>query len=176
MSEFEARRADVNAHAMRHLELLGPTPYAFTFGRTFDPRIDDRVSDLGARFAARTLPKAEWTHAAHLTVGLWHVHHFGSTAALPMLRDGIGRLNDSHGTANTTTGGYHETITAAYVRLIAAYLAASDASVPLATHVDRLLADPLADRDALLRYYSRDLLMSPHARLAWAEPDRAALP
>ena len=38
---------------------------------------DAELEDLVRRFAERTLPKAEWTHAAHLAVGLWHVSRYG---------------------------------------------------------------------------------------------------
>ena len=35
---------------------------------------DAQLDDFVARFRERTLPKSEWTHAAHLSVGAWHVH------------------------------------------------------------------------------------------------------
>ena len=38
-----------------------------------------------------------------------------------------------------------------------------------------LLADPLSDRNALLRFFSRGRLDSVEARLGWAEPDLAPL-
>lgn len=133
------------------------------------------IEDLARHFLARTLAKAAWTHEAHLRVGAWHVDRFGAAQALPRLRDGIRRLNDAHGTANTPTGGYHETITAAYVTLIAAFLASLDATLALDAKIDRMLATPLADRAALLRFWSKDRLMSPEARAAWVEPDLAPL-
>jgi hypothetical protein len=40
------------------------------------------LEDLVRRFAERSLPKAEWTHAAHLAVGLWHVSRYGRDEAL----------------------------------------------------------------------------------------------
>ena len=130
---------------------------------------------LAARFTALTLPKDEWTHAAHLTVGAWHADHYGASDALTRLRTGIRRLNESHGNANTETAGYHETITAAYVTLIAAYLEACPPGQTLAARVDRLLAGPLAARDMLLTFYSRERLMSMDARARWVEPDLAPL-
>jgi hypothetical protein len=33
------------------------------------------VPGLVARFEDLTLPKAEWTHQAHLTVALWYASH-----------------------------------------------------------------------------------------------------
>ena len=95
---------------------------------------------LAARFTALTLPKEEWTHAAHLTVGVWHVERYGPSEALVVLRSGIRRLNESHGNENTATSGYHETLTAAYVLLLAAYLEACPPGLPLSTRVERLLA------------------------------------
>ena len=132
------------------------------------------IESLVGRFLDCTLPKGEWTHQAHLTVGAWHVDRYGPAEALARLRDGIRALNDSHGTINSATSGYHETITRAYVRVIASVLGAS--SLPLDERVARLLSGWAGERDALLRYYSRDRLMSPHARAEWVEPDLAALP
>ena len=140
---------------------------------TASPAVDPAA--LASRFIALTLPKEEWTHAAHLTVGLWHVDRHGAAEALPRLRDGIRRLNESHGNVNTPTSGYHETITAAYVTLLAAYLDACPPGLPLAARVARLLAGPLAARDMLFTFYSRDHLMSNEARARWVDPDLGPL-
>jgi hypothetical protein len=126
---------------------------------------------LAAAFRARTLPHAQWTHVAHLRVGAWHVHHHGADAALAMLRTGIRALNDAHGTPNTATSGYHETITIAYVRLIAAFLAGCTDDEPLDLRVARMLAGPLGERRVLLHYWSEALLMSERARREWVAPD-----
>ena len=140
---------------------------------TASPAVDPAA--LALRFTALTLPKEEWTHVAHLTVGAWHVDRYGAAEALTRLRDGIRRLNESHGNVNTTTSGYHETITAAYVTLLAAYLDACPPGLPLAARVERLLAGPLAARDMLFTFYSREHLMSMDARARWVEPDLAPL-
>lgn len=140
-----------------------------------DPSRDGGAAALAARFTALTLPKEEWTHAAHLTVGAWHVDRYGAGEALMRLRDGIRRLNESHGSVNTPTSGYHETITVAYVQLIAAYLDACPAALPLDARVERLLAGPLAARDMLFTFYSRERLMSMDARAWWVEPDLSPL-
>ena len=137
------------------------------------PGVD--AAALAARFAALTLAKEEWTHTAHLTVGAWYVERHGPTEALTLLRDGIRRLNESHGNVNTATDGYHETITAAYVTLLAAYLAACPSGLPLDACVVRLLAGPLASRDMLFTFYSRERLQSVEARARWVEPDLAPL-
>jgi hypothetical protein len=130
---------------------------------------------LAADFQSRALPKTEWTHAAHLAVGAWHVDRYGPAEAQGRLRAGIRLLNDAHGTPNTDTGGYHETITRAYVALIADYLATAR-SPSLDESVRTFLAGPLAEKTALLAYYSKDLLMSVRARREWVHPDRQPLP
>jgi hypothetical protein len=118
----------------------------------------------------RTLPKAEWTHEAHLRAGLWHVHAHGAAAALPLLRQRISAYNDSVGTANTDTSGYHETITRFYVTVIDRFLATAERSRDL----DGLARDLLAvygDRKLPLHHYSEGRLFSPVARRSWVEPD-----
>jgi hypothetical protein len=133
------------------------------------------LDDLGARFERCAIPAKEWTHAAHLVVGLWHVHRFGADDALVRLRSGIRRLNESHGGVNSETNGYHETITAVYVRLLAQFLEASRTALSLDMRAIDLLAGPLAGRDMLFTFYSRERLMSTTARLGWVEPDLAAV-
>ena len=131
---------------------------------------DAQLDDFVARFRERTLPKSEWTHAAHLSVGAWHVHRHGVDGAVERLRQGIRALNDSHGTANTDSSGYHETITRAYAHLIADFLSEQREGT-LAQRVGVLLASPLAHKNALLEYYSKELLMSVAARGEWSDPD-----
>jgi hypothetical protein len=129
------------------------------------------LDDLVAAFRARTLTHAEWTHAAHLSVGAFYVHRFGAAGALARLREEIPRLNDRHGTPNTPTSGYHETITAAFVRLLDEGLATFAPEAPLERRIDALLAGPLGGSRVLLAFWSREVLMSPAARAAWVEPD-----
>jgi adenylate kinase family enzyme len=130
------------------------------------------LDDLAARFAACSIPATEWTHAAHLTVGLWHVDRYGAEQALVRLRNGIRALNGSHGGVNSATNGYHETITAAYVQLLAQYLESSATHLPLGMRALQLLAGPLAAKDVLFTFYSRERLMSTAARASWLDPDR----
>jgi hypothetical protein len=133
------------------------------------------LDEAADRFASCRLSKREWTHEAHLAIGLWHVHRYGADEAVPRLRDGIRRLNDSHGTVNSSTGGYHETITRAYVVLLAQFDAACPPDMPMEGRVVRLLASPLSSRDALFRFYSREHLLRAVARAEWVEPDLGAL-
>ena len=117
-----------------------------------------------------TLPKAEWTHEAHLRAGLWHVFHHGPEEALGLLRDRISKYNESVGTANTDTSGYHETITAFYVKTIAVFLDAEDRTRSLDELATRLI-EKCGHRELPLRHYSRARLFSVEARREYLAPD-----
>jgi hypothetical protein len=106
-------------------------------------------------------------------VGLWHVHRYGAEHALVRLRKGICVLNESHGGVNSATNGYHETITAVYVQLLARYLESSATEMPLDMRAFHLLASRLAAKDVLFTFYSRERLMSTTARAGWLDPDVA---
>jgi hypothetical protein len=136
---------------------------------------DEDVQRIVDGFRGSVLPKSEWTHTAHLIAGTWHVYHLGAAAALEALRAAILALNDFHGTPNTDTRGYHETITRAHVILIDGQLTC----LPSATAFDAVrtvLGSDLANPRGLLRYYSETRLMSVEARRGWREPDREPLP
>jgi hypothetical protein len=133
------------------------------------------LTELVERFQLASLDQKAWTHAAHLVVGTWHVRHYGVAGAVERLRAGILRLNAAHGTPNTDTRGYHETITRAYVTLLDQFVAAR-ADEDVAASARAVLASPLATPTVLLSFYSPERLMSVEARRGWVEPDLAPLP
>jgi hypothetical protein len=146
-------------------------------GQDFDVRgggeselTHEHTDRLAAEFCHCNLPKAEWTHEAHLRVGLWHLLRHSPEEALVRLRGGIRRYNTACGVANTATSGYHESITRFYVWLIARFAAGADRDRPIDDLADELVRD-YGDRDLPLRYWSKERLMSPEARLGWVEPD-----
>ncbi|GAB4539085.1 MAG: hypothetical protein Tsb0014_29230 [Pleurocapsa sp.] len=99
------------------------------------------IQQLIDAFLSRTLPKSEWTHEAHLKVGLWHLLHYSPDESLIRLRHGIKQYNVACGVANTDSQGYHETITRFYVWLINRFLQQVERSQP----IDRL-AQELIER------------------------------
>lgn len=135
---------------------------------------DEALEALISRFLDRSLPQAEWTHAAHLSVGLWMVHHHGVAEAGARMRPAIRAYNEATGVGNGPGHGYHETITLAWLALLDQFLAQA-APAPLAARCAAFLAGPWAARDALLRFYRRETLLSPTARQAWVEPDLAPI-
>ena len=55
------------------------------------------IERLAREFCDCTLPYAEWTHAAHLRVGLWHLLHYSPSESLNRLRSGIREYNAACG-------------------------------------------------------------------------------
>jgi hypothetical protein len=135
---------------------------------------DEDVARVARSLIDRTLPKAEWTHAAHFAAALWIVREHGRDAerVIPGL---IRAYNEATGGENTDTAGYHETITLASLRAVRARLAA-ETDAPLWRVLDGLLASELGRSGWLLAYWSKERLFSVEARRAWVEPDLRALP
>ena len=133
------------------------------------PDSDTEIEHIARGLIDRTLPKSGWTHAAHFAAALFLLRHRGDTAFhdLPPL---IRAYNESTGVANTDTGGYHETITVASLRVARAWLAERP-GVSLHTALGELLASPYGRSNWLLGYWSRELLFSVAARRAWVDAD-----
>jgi hypothetical protein len=133
---------------------------------------DTDIARIAAGVIDRTLPKPEWTHAAHFACALWMLAAPGrdARAEMPGL---IRAYNEATGVANTDTEGYHETITQASLRAAATWLRPG---VPLSEALAALLASDHGRSDWLLRYWSKPVLFSPEARRAWVEPDLQPLP
>ncbi len=125
-------------------------------------------------FIACTLPKAQWTHQAHLRAGLWHALRYSDQVSLDLLRDRIRRYNASVGGVNSDTAGYHETITRFYVQVIRMFVDSADPRRPIDELAEELIAR-FGDRDLPLRCYTRERLYSTEARLGWLTPDLASI-
>ena len=138
-------------------------------------RDDEDILSLVRAFDSATLPKSLWTHRAHLTVATAAVSWFAEDEALRWMRKGIQSLNAAHGVPQTVTGGYHETLTRVYLRLVRHAAATARPGAPL-SEVVRVVVDALGDRRIPLEYYSEGRLMSWEARTAWMEPDLHPLP
>ena len=134
------------------------------------------VARVGEGLLAHDLPKAEWTHEAHLaaTTYLLLKHpEIDLDTALPGL---IRAYNESVGGVNSDSEGYHDTITRAYLAGIRLFLSEANPAAPLDDLVNDLLHSPMGQRDGPLRFWSTERLMSVEARCGYVAPDLAALP
>jgi hypothetical protein len=142
-------------------------------GRQFSNDIE--IARAGRKFLDLSLPKPEWTHAAHFAVTLWLMRHRPDLDLKADMAGLIRAFNEATGTPNTDTGGYHETITQASLAVVRPLLASASLR-PLHEILDTLLASPLGDAKWLLEYWSRERLFCVEARRHWVPPDIKPLP
>lgn len=134
---------------------------------------DTEIDRIASGVLGLSLPKAEWTHAAHFALALWLLRH---REDVPSIIPGIIRAyNEATGVKNTDSSGYHETITQVSVRAARAFASGFAADHPLYDLANRLMASELGCSDWLLAYWSKERLFTPEARREWIEPDVRAL-
>lgn len=128
------------------------------------------VANFIVEFENCRLPKSRWTHEAHLVAGFWYLNRHPFPEALDQVRERIRRHNESVGTANTDSTGYHETITRLYMTVMAAHMA-EHPTLAFGECLAALLASPLSNSGWPLMHYTRERLFSVEARRRWLEPD-----
>lgn len=145
----------------------------------FHPRFfhsDAEIADIGEGLVARTLPRGEWTHEAHLAATTYLLLRRPDIDVDEELPGLIRRYNMSVGGVNSDTEGYHETITRLFLRGVRLFLIDADPSEPLFKLVNELLLLPMGRRDWPLRFYSPERLFSVEARQQFVDPDLGTLP
>ena len=117
--------------------------------------------DLAA-FEAGLLDPAAFSHRDHLRVAFLLLRRHRFTTAAERMSTGLRRMLDRVGQPDA----YHETVTVAFLALVAERLdgAPADFDAWLARHPE------LLDRGALLRVYTRERLASPATRLTFLLP------
>ncbi len=116
-------------------------------------------------FDSCRLMNSEFRYADHLRLAWLHLHGETLETALFRVRTGIQTFATHHGAAHL----YHETITTAWVRL-------------LATHHEKSFDEFLKENEHQLslnllhRFWTPDLLAGQEARTRWVPPDRRDLP
>jgi hypothetical protein len=129
-------------------------------------------------FARRALPLEAWNHRAHLVVAVHSLVTLPLEEAVDCIKNGIRDYNERQGVANTTTSGYHETLTCFWIAIVLSELrnlpdSLQQDSVSVATFV----ADRLANHPTLWKqFYSYDVFRCALARTSWREPDLKRLP
>lgn len=145
----------------------------------YEPRLfnsDAEIRRLGEGLLARALPRAEWTHEAHLAATAYLLLCRADIDLDAELPDLIRGFNESVGGVNSDHEGYHETITRLFLRAVGQFLETADRERPLRALVNDLLQSDAAARDWPLRFYSRERLFSVEARRGFVAPDLAPLP
>jgi hypothetical protein len=133
-----------------------------------------QIEALVRHFMDRSLPANEWTHAAHLTVGLYLAKKYSKAEAACLLRGGIITYNLACGVENTAQKGYHETLTLFWLEAIL-YFLQKNKSLNVVEACNTFLQSPLSSRELPLRFYSPERLFTVQARGFWTEPDKMNL-
>ncbi len=134
------------------------------------------IRHLVASFETQSLPATAWTHEAHLSVGLWYILEYGLDVALCKIRPGIIAYNLASGGENSLEGGYHETLTIFWMRILYRFVEEQQGGSRRYEYIrEELFKSPYADKMLPFQYYSRGRLMSVRARGQWVEPDLKAL-
>jgi hypothetical protein len=125
-------------------------------------------------FEALRIPHEGWTHRSHLRMAYGYLRRHPFEEALRRVREGIHRLNAAHGTPDLIDRGYHETLTVAWMRIVASTIVAHGAGDDSEDFCNR--HPHLLQRTLLRLFYTRDRLMSWEAKRGFVEPDLLPLP
>jgi len=147
------------------------------------PTTEPEIDVFLAAFEAGTLPKERWNHAAHLLTGACYVHTLGEAEAIARMRARVSAYNVAVGGQNTSTSGYHETVTIFWIKLLATHLATELGAPRLASETwegpprisrsafaHHAVATFAPQRNIYADYYDFDLLTSQEARRTWIPP------
>jgi hypothetical protein len=137
---------------------------------------ESEIHRIGLGLIDLSLPKTEWTHAAHFAAALWLLRYRPEWDASRRMPDFIRAYNEATGVANTETSGYHETITQASLRAAHATLSRHSSATPVYRIANDLMTSALGHSNWLLAYWSSERLFSPEARARWCDPDLQAFP
>lgn len=132
---------------------------------------DSSIIAIGEGLLARTLPRAAWTHEAHLAACTWIVRDRPDIDPVHDMAGIISSYNVAVGGINDDSQGYHETITQTYIAAVKVHLADIGPTASLQEAVNSLLLSPRGRRDLPLRFYSKELLFSVAARRGFVAPD-----
>jgi hypothetical protein len=126
-------------------------------------------------FESQSLPLESWVHRSHVRVAVLYLSRFGFDGALERLRTRIQAFNQAKGVKDTKSSGYHETLTVAWLRVIANALDVM--SRPPANSLEFCRQhEHLLDKTLLRRHYSSDRMLTEEAKRQFVEPDLEPLP
>ena len=120
------------------------------------------------------LPKAAWTHAAHVAMAAYFAFDHAAEATFAIMKAGILHHNTSVGTPNTEDNGYHETLTRFWSSEVGQFVRSGRFPSRLEA-VRAAVATFGEDRGRFRLFYSFDVVRDRRARREWVAPDREPL-
>jgi hypothetical protein len=127
------------------------------------------MQDRDVKILRAILGRGDFGHYEHLELAWTYLGLYDVEMAHQVMSDAIRHVAELHG----MPGRYHETMTRAWVHLVAVHRQDSDAH-----SFDAFIAENpgLLDKHLLDRHFSRNLIASDQARARWADPDLRQLP
>ena len=120
-----------------------------------------------AAFENCTLPFEQWNHCAHVRVAFLYASVNDVDSATDRMRAGIKAYNRVNEVPESLESGYHETVTVAFMRLINEAVAGESRSFDDFSRRHR----KLFDKRVLLRFFSRNRILSVKLKATLVEPD-----
>jgi len=132
---------------------------------------DAEISFIYHGLIDQSLPKSDWTHAAHFAAACAIIADpaRGAERDMPNI---IKAYNLSTGVRNTDYDGYHHTITLASLGAARHY---GTQDMQVFERVNAVMKSECGKSDWLLTYWSKTVLFSPMARHNWVPSDQKAL-
>ncbi len=126
----------------------------------------EEALELVEGFQKCTLPKARWTHTAHIVVGLYHICAYDDVhKATRLFKERLIKYNLSIGVLN----GYHETLTIWWMAQLQKFWDEHHGN--FGQLADLLLEDPDLTRSSYPKdFYETDVLNSEEARRTYIPP------
>lgn len=135
---------------------------------------DSHARAVGQGLLDKSWPVSEWRHPEHCIATLFLVRERADMLLATALPGIIQLFNLAHGGQNTDSTGYHHTMTLFYLSEIQNF-ARQTMNMPLGEACETLMASDIGQKDHVFRFWSRDRIMSPRARLVFASPDLSAV-
>jgi hypothetical protein len=126
------------------------------------------------QFESCTFPLDQWHHRQHIKIAYLYLSRYPLDTAISKMCSGIKAYNAANKVPESLTGGYHETMTQAWMHLVHCTLREFGPSESADVFVDKQVQ--LLSKRALLFFYSRDHIMSAEAKRQFVEPDLTSLP
>ncbi|TWT50846.1 hypothetical protein Pla22_35890 [Rubripirellula amarantea] len=140
--------------------------------RLKQPMTDDET--FLAEFEGCRWPLSRWHHRDHIKLAYLYLCRYSFGEALSRIRDGIKAHNAAHQLPDSSTSGFHETMTHAWLCLvqfaIAEYGPSANADDFYENHPE------LSQQKTLRFFYSKERFMSPEAKTRFCEPDLTPFP
>ncbi|MEA5425790.1 hypothetical protein [Arcicella lustrica] len=137
---------------------------------------ESEIESLIEKFNTCNLPAEDWTHEAHLAMGVWYLRQYNLTQSMHLVRQRIILFNSSVGGPINFERGYHETLTWFWLKTVEAFLDRFGREKTLLEACNAFLSSEYALRDRALLFYEKEEVMSLEARAFLVLPTNTSRP